>query len=140
MKKSIIFILALVFTITAVPGQMLASESDSASSSQNAKTEQSRLQLITTIMPSLRVSGTTATYTLYVTCISSVNSITANMQIQQYSGGRWVNYGASWVETSSTSYLIASGTKTVASGHSYRLKVVITASNGSSSSTVTEYS
>ena len=139
MKKSLLaFVLILAMTGTA--GQAFAADYEAASSTPSAGTEMQRLELITTIVPSLRVSGTTASYTLYITCIASVNSIKATMQIQQLSGGKWVDYGSPWTATATTSFLMTNGTRTIVSGYSYRLKVDITASNGTATGTATVYS
>ena len=142
MKKTIIaliLILALVFPA----GQSLARPDEAAEAAPEISVVEQEMQryiLITVIRPSLLVSGTNASYALTVTCISSVNSVRATLQIQQYKNGSWVDYSSSWTASSSSYLLNTSGTKTVVSGFSYRLKAVITASNGTTTETVTEYS
>ena len=139
MKKSIIAVV-LVITLFGHAGQALALHTEALPDDNDAISAEEKLTLITTITPSLRVSGTTATYGLVVTCISSVNSIKVVLQLQQLKNGVWSDYGSSWNASSATSYLSTDGTKTVASGFSYRLKVMITASNGTTTGYVTEYS
>lgn len=99
------------------------------------------LTYISTISPALTVSDKTATYSLYVKGTAGVTSISATLQLQQKnSSGVYVNYGTSWSASSSSSILSTSGTKTVASGYTYRLKVTVTAYVSGGSSTETAYS
>jgi len=141
MKKSIIAILLLLAFVTTSVHALASNDYTIPTTTTEAdETTAPKLTLITTITPTLRVSGTTASYSLYVTCISSVNSIKATLQIQQLNGGKWVDYGLPWYASATTSYLTTSGTKTVASGYTYRLKVDITASNGTATGMATEYS
>jgi len=140
MKKAIISI-ALIIAMSFSTGSALATSVDAeTTSTQTDKIELLKLDLISNITPTLRVSGTSASYSINVTCISSVNSIKATLQIQQFSGGQWVNFGSSWSVSSSTFFLMDSGTRTVTSGGTYRLKADITASNGSSTASATVYS
>ena len=139
MKKRIIVVL-LILALAFPAGQSLAHQAEASPSLSVAEQEMQRLVLITVIRPSLVISGTNASYALTVTCISSVNSVSAELQIQQYKNGSWVNYGSSWNASSSSYMLNTNGKKTVESGYSYRLKVVITASNGTKTEKVTEYS
>jgi len=128
---SIIFILALVFS----SGQALAWNND-APFEETERESEMLLNLFTSVTPALSVSNTTATFMLSVTCISSVNSINATLQIQQWNGSQWDNYGSPWKATSSTSLLNTSGTRTVAKGHTYRLKVTVSATSGITTGTV----
>lgn len=102
--------------------------------------EEPNLVLISSIVPVLNVSGTTANYSLSVTCVTSVNSIRATLQIQRFLNGRWTNYEQSWVATSSTWFLSTSGSRTVTSGGTYRLRVTVRASNETMVGTATAYS
>jgi hypothetical protein len=93
------------------------------------------------ISPTLSVSGSTATYALRVTGSSNVTKISASFQLQQRnSNGTYSNYGSSWTNTVNSFTMSTSGTKTVVSGCTYRLKVVITSYTSSGSSTETVYS
>jgi hypothetical protein len=139
MRKSIIAVV-LVIALFGHVGQALALQIEALPDENDVISAEQKLMLITTITPSLRVSGTTATYGLVVTCISSVNSIKVVLQLQQLKNGVWSDYGSSWNASSSTSYLSTDGTKTVVSGFAYRLKVTITASNGTTTGYATEYS
>jgi len=85
-----------------------------------------RYTYISTITPVLSVSKTTATYSLAVRGISSVKSISATLQLQKLNGNTWSDYGSSWSASSSSNVLSTSGTKTVASGGTYRLKATVT--------------
>ena len=101
----------------------------------------SRYADISLISPTLTVSGGTASYSLYVSGKANVTSISATLQIQILNpSGSYANYGASWSASSQTGYLHTSGTKTVASGSTYRLKVTVTAYTSTGSSTETAYS
>lgn len=139
MIKTIIAFI-IVLALLGYAGQTLAMQTESSPIATAEESPGQKLTLITTITPSLRVSGTTATYGLVVTCISSVNSIKVVLQLQQLRNGVWSDYGSSWNASSSTWYLSTDGTRSVASGYSYRLKVVITASNGTTTGYATEYS
>lgn len=139
MKKAIIALI-LIVAMSATAGQAFALSAE-AEPPVLSGSPAPRLALIVSGTPSLSVYGTTASYTLNVTCISSVNSISVTLQLQkQNSSGTWSDYGTSWTASAATSYLSTSGTKAVASGSAYRLKVVITASNGTSTGSATEYS
>jgi len=139
MKKTILaFFLILVMTIST--GQVFALQPDADSSEPADGAGNQRFTLINTIRPSLSVTGTSAKYALSVNCVSSVNKISVALQLQQLSGSQWVNYSTPWAASSTSSLLTTSGTKTVDKGKTYRLKVTITASNGTTSETVTEYS
>jgi hypothetical protein len=139
MKKAFIAVI-LIAAMSVTAGQAFAVTSD-AGPSGTTGTVSPRLVLISTVSPSLSVSGTVASYSLNVSCHPSVNSISATLQLQkQNSNGTWSDYNASWPASSSVSYLSTSGTKTVASGSTYRLKVMITASTGTTSGSTTEYS
>lgn len=138
MKKSIVTLAIAVLLLFSAAGSVLAAPTDSAS--ENAGTGM-RLTLISTVTPTLSVSGTTATYGLAVQCASSVIRINATLQLQtKNSSGTWGNYGSSWTAASTTSSLITSGTKTVTSGAAYRLAVTITVSDGTTTATQTAYS
>ena len=139
MKKTIVALI-LILVMAASAGHAFAYHDDTAKASQIVDIQPMRLTLISGIAPALRVSGATATYDLSVICISSVNSIYAVLQIQRLESGSWKDYGSSWSASSTKSYLSTDGTKSVVSGYSYRLKVTITASNGSETGSATEYS
>jgi len=126
--------------MSAASYQAFAINNDSTTPVFESGAQVTRLDLIVAITPYLSVSGTTASYSLYVIGIPSVNSINAKLQIQQLVSGKWHDYGSPWSVSSSTSYLSTSGTKNVVSGYSYRLKVVITASNGTETGEATVYS
>ena len=97
---------------------------------------------ISKITPKLSVSGTTATYSLTIIGNNNVTSLKATLQIQKKnSNGTYSNSGTSWTANSSSNYLYTSGTKTVASGGTYRLKVTVTPYIGSTKGTTeTAYS
>lgn len=85
----------------------------------------------------LSVSGSTASYQVTVNTLSSVK-ITATCQLQQKNtSGTYVNYGSSWSSSKTGTSLYTSGTKSVASGKTYRLKVTVKA--GSETTTVYAY-
>jgi len=91
--------------------------------------------------PTLSISGSKATYSLLATGNSAVTKISATFQLQQRnSNGTYSDYGSSWTNTVNSFTMSTSGTKTVASGCTYRLKVVITSYTSSGSSTETVYS
>lgn len=139
MKKTLItFALILVMSVTSF--QAFATYQDEAPLLSVTETASSRLELFRDVSPYISVTGASATYSLSVVCVSSVNSINATLQIQQLVNGTWKDYSSSWSADSSTCYLTTSGTKSVTTGYSYRLKVVITASNGTDTGKVTAYS
>jgi hypothetical protein len=139
MKKAIIA-LVLIAAMSATAGQAFTLPV-AAKSSGSTGTAAPRLVLISTITLSLPISGTSASYSLNVSCDPSVNSIGATLQLQkQSSNSTWSDYGTSWTASAATFYLSTSGTKAVASGYTYRLKVVVTASNGTSAGSATAYS
>jgi len=141
MKKIIIaFAIALLVVTVAGNASVLASQPEKPQGLETSSSEVQRLTLITSVTPSLSVSGSSASYILGVVCIPSVNSISATLQIQQWNGSAWINYGSSWSVSSNKSYLDTYGTKAVASGYTYRLKADITASNGTTVGTTTSYS
>jgi len=79
------------------------------------------------ILPVLSVSGSTAEYKLTIVGASDVTSISVTYQLQQLSSsGTYSNYGSSWTASSDSRTLYDSGTKSVASGETYRLKVTVT--------------
>jgi hypothetical protein len=93
------------------------------------------------ISATLSVSGSKATSILLVIGNSNVTKISATLQLQQRnSNGTYSDYGSSWTNTANGSSMHVSDTKTVASGGTYRLKVVITSYTSSGSSTETAYS
>lgn len=138
--KKLIIATVLIIVLIGNSGQTFAFSSGVIEEERKIEISTPDLMLISSINPSLRVSGTTATYALTVVCATTVNSTKAVLQIQQLSNGVWSDYGRSWDASSSSSYLHTSGTVSVASGFSYRLKVTITASTGSSSGSATAYS
>ncbi|MCL2222577.1 MAG: hypothetical protein FWC20_10165 [Oscillospiraceae bacterium] len=140
MKKSIIVVALVVVAFFVQTGQALAVQPEEAPLIVEKVISAPRLTLIRTISPSISVSGTTATYGLSVTCDPTVKSVKAVFQLQQWRNGTWTNYGAAWETSASQFYLSASGTRSIVSGYSYRLKVSITASNGTTAGYATEYS
>jgi len=137
--KKIITAFILIFVMIISSGQVLAWNNDSELIETDYDSE-ILLSLISRVAPTLTVSNATATYSLSVTCISSVNNIHATLQIQQWNNGKWNDFGSSWTATSTTSQLNTSGTRPVAGGNTYRLKVTVFASNSSSTDSVTAYS
>jgi len=141
-RKTIALFLIIALLVPA--GYALAAQAESIP--QDALTASGyapidpHLVLINSVAPSIRVSGTAASYALSITCVSSVNSIRATLQIQRLANGVWTNYGQSWSATSTTSFLSTSGSRTVTSGGTYRLRVTVTASNGTTTGTTTAYS
>ena len=139
MYEKIITVFLLVFALIFSASPTLALNHDVAPVEIEHESE-INLILITAVTPSLTVSNSTATFRLTVSCISSVNNIRATLQLQQWSNGRWNNFGSSWTATSSTSHLSTNGTRPVEAGRSYRLRVTVVASNNSSSGSATAYS
>ena len=129
MKKKILALL-LVFALLVPAANAFAATPPTAEVSPGGG---AKYTYISTIAPKLSVSGTTATYSLKVTGKSSVTSISATLQLQKLSGNTWSDYGSSWSASSSSDLLSTSGTKTVASGGTYRLMVTVTVytANGS---------
>jgi len=83
MKKTITaFILILAISVTT--GQSFASGFNTTPIETEHESE-ILLTLISAIRPTLAISNSTASFELLVTCISSVNSIHATLQIQQWS-------------------------------------------------------
>lgn len=138
--KKVIIATVLIIVLIGQPGQALAFNAGTPEIEKETENISPRLTLINSINPSMRVSGTTATYALIVTCATTVNNVKVVLQIQQMKNGSWVDYGKSWDASASTSYLYTNGTKTVASGFSYRLKVTVTATAGTSTGSATTYS
>ena len=139
MKKSFVAII-LILVVAVTSTQAFAAYQDEAPLQPAMDNATSRLVLIRDVAPYLSVSGASATYSLSVTCATSVNKLSAKLQIQQLVNGTWKDYGSSWSASSSTYRLSTSGSKAIATGYSYRLKVVITASNGTETGTLTAYS
>jgi len=137
--KKIIVIIVLIFALTINTGQVLALSGGEVPIEIEHDSELD-LALILTILPTLSVSGSTASYRLTVTCITSVNSIHATLQLQQWNNNRWNDFGSSWTDTASTWRLTSSGTRAVTAGRTYRLKVTIVASNNSTTASATAYS
>jgi hypothetical protein len=137
-KRILAFLLALGLLSTA--GQALAIQAEPADAG-STNSAAPRLALINTVSPTLSVTGSTAAYTLSVICASTVTSVSATLQLQKRNSDlSYSDYGTSWNASSSSSYLSTSGTKTVTSGYTYRLKVTVTAYTATLNSTVTEYS
>jgi len=90
--------------------------------------------------PNLSVSGKTATYSLSVKGNNNTTSISVSLQLQKKVNGSFQNYGTAWTASSKSRTLYTSGTKTVDSGQTYRLKATITCNTSSGSSTETVYS
>jgi len=99
-----------------------------------------RYEQMESATPSLSVSGKAASYALSVTGNKNVTSISASLQLQKKVNGSFQNYGTAWTASSKTRTLYTSGTKTVDSGQTYRLKATITCYSSSGSSTETVYS
>jgi len=122
MKKKILALL-LVFALLIPAANAFAATPPTAEVSPGGGAKYTYISAIT---PKLSVSGSTATYSLKVTGISSVTSIGATLQLQKLNGSTWSDYGSSWSASSSSNVLSTSGTKTVASGGTYRLKATVT--------------
>ena len=138
MKKKI----ALLVLASAL---LLSGVSAFAASPDEEKAEQVvifRLQDIERITPTLPVSGTTASYQLTARGAAHVTSMSASLQIQKRnSNGTYSDFGNPWMATSASNYLLTSGTKTVDSGGTYRLKVKVTPYiNGIAGAAETAYS
>jgi len=138
LKKAVIASI-LILSMTIFTGQTLAAQPDILSV-PIVNEEDQRFTLIVSIRPSLSVSGKTASYSLSVNCVSSVNSISVVLQIQQLVSGKWVDYGTSWTVSAKSSYLFTNGTRTVVSGSSYRIKATVVAKSGNTSERTTVYS
>lgn len=127
----------LVSANAATPPEETNSTADVISTYEDRETNYTYLDFVGY---SLSVAGTSANYSLDVEGRSSVTKISATMQLQKKnSSGTYANYGSSWSVSSSGSMLSKSGTKTVASGGTYRLKISITATTSSGSATETVY-
>jgi hypothetical protein len=135
-----IIALTLMITVFASGGQALVGNAEPMNRIAPVEVTP-MLTLLSTLYPTLSVSGTTASYALTVTSASSVTSITAVLQLQKKnSDGSWSDYGSSWTASSTSSVLYTSGTKTVASGYTYRLKATVTATDGTITGSATVYS
>jgi len=141
-RKTIALFFIIALLIPA--GQVLAAQAESVPKDSLATSSiipiEPFLELINSIAPTLTVSGTTANFGLAVTCVSSVNDIRATLQIQRLVGGTWTNYGQPWNASSTRSFLSTSGSRAVTSGGTYRLRVTVTASNGTTTGSATAYS
>jgi len=128
-KNMLVALLMVVMVIPCFSMGVSAEEDDTVSAAYED---------ISTIAISCSRSGTTLTYVLAVDGSTDVVKIDAALQLQQYSGGAYVNYGSKWTVTDTPNVLITSGTKTVASGYTYRLRAVIVAytSDGGASSVI----
>lgn len=139
--KKVLVVLASILILFSVGESALAVPSESRTQVADTMETVTRLTLISTIIPTLSVSGTTATYGLTVKCASTVTSIKATLQLQiKNSNGTWSDYGSPWTASSQTSILLTSGTKTVGNGATYRLKVTVVASDGTTTGEATAYS
>ena len=84
--KKVIIALALVLALLSVGGSALAAPAADSTQGTGTMGIEPYLDLISTITPTMSVSGTTATYYLSVKCPSSVTSISATLQLQVLSG------------------------------------------------------
>ena len=109
--KKIIIPLVLILALITVSGHARAVNYANTVTPSASGAIETRLNLVEDIVPSLTTAGTSASCSLSVICIPSVNSIKATLQIQQLNNGRWNDYGASWNASSSTFYLSSSSTK-----------------------------
>ena len=136
-NKRRIILLALSFALLLSGVSVFATNVD-----ESEQVELFRLQDIATITIGITVSGTTATYRLSASGQSYVTSMSASLQIQKMnSNGTYSDFGNPWMATSASSYLFTSGTKTVDSGGTYRLKAKITPYiNGIAGTPETSYS
>jgi len=135
-KRTISILLLMAILLTSIP--VLASE---PSRREDEPSSPVKYADITKITPSLSVSGSTATYSLSVKCPTDVTKIGATLQLQKKnSNGTYSDFGTSWKAESKSYSLYTSGTKTVTSGGTYRLKVTVIASTSSGSSMATAYS
>jgi|GEM_PF-2873938 len=128
-KNMLVALLMVVMVIPCFSMGVSAEEEDTVSAAYED---------ISGILIGCTRSGTTASYVLEVTANANVVKIDAALQLQQYSGGAYVNYGSKWTVTDTPNVLMTSGTKTVASGYTYRLRAVIVAytSDGGASSVI----
>ena len=134
-KRTISILLLMAILFTSVPAFAVET------SRREGIEVPTRYTNITSISPALSVSGSTATYSLTVKCPTDVTKIGATLQIQKKnSNGTYSDFGASWKAESKSYSLYTSGTKTVTSGGTYRLKVTVIASTSSGSSMATAYS
>lgn len=138
MKKKII---ALLLVLTFI----VSGTSAFAANIREAPNEASLLSYddISLVMPELSVSGTSAAYKLTVRGSVNVTKLSAVLQLQKLNsdGKTYSNYGDPWTASTNSNYLLTSGTKSVASGGTYRLKVTVTPYIGAGAGTpVTEYS
>lgn len=139
MKRKILALLLVAILI--VPSAVALATPETSTKEEIIITP--HFQDVSYITPSFSVSGTTATYSVTVKGYSNVTALTATMQIQkQGTSGFYTNYGSSWSASSSASnptYLLTSGTRTVESGGTYRLKVTVVATTSSGTSTEVVY-
>ena len=135
MQKKILIAL-LIVGLLSIGGQVFAAQPEEAITVPAS----TRYTVFIVLYPTLSVSGTTASYSLSITCAPEVTSIVATLQIQKLTNGVYSNYSSPWTASSSNNRLSTSGTKTVESGGTYRLKVTATAYYPGGSETVTVYS
>ena len=120
-KKIVSLLLALILLASATGAFALNTQTSREEISVSKYADLSK------ITPGLSVSGSTATYSLTVRGANNVTSLKATLQIQKKnSNGTYSDSGTAWTASSSSNYLYTSGTKTVASGGTYRLKVTVT--------------
>jgi len=137
--KKITVVTVIIFALILSSGHALAFTSGGAPI-ETEQCSEIEMALILTINPTLSVSGSTASFRLSVSCISSVNNIHTTLQLQQWNNGTWSNFGSPWTATASTWRLSTSGTRAVTAGRTYRLKVTIVASNSSTTASAIAYS
>jgi hypothetical protein len=99
-----------------------------------------RYEQMESASPGLSVTGKVASYSLSAKGNKDVTSISASLQLQKKVNGSYQNYGTAWTASSKSRTLYTSGTKTVDSGQTYRLKATITCYTSSGSATATVYS
>ena len=121
-KKIVLMVMVSTLLLSGIP--VFATSSDEVQSEQIVLF---RLKDIEEMLPLLSVSGTTATYRVTARGAAHVTSMSASLQIQKRnSNGTYSDFGNPWMATSASNYLLTSGTKTVDSGGTYRLKVKVT--------------
>ena len=130
------FIIALIMVCLIQTGAFAASPLETGRSEPLIL----RYEQMESATPYLSVSGKTATYSLSVRGNKNVTSISVSLQLQKKVNGSFQNYGTAWTASSKSRTLYTSGTKTVDSGQTYRLKATITCYTSSGSSTETVYS
>lgn len=138
MKKIMVF--ALLLTALLLPTRaMAASEQVVVPEFPDVPAYQDPAKIVT----EFKVQGTKGAYNVNVRGDTKIKKIIATMQIQKKSSnGSYQNYGMPWMAAAEGRLLSTSGTRDVAAGGTYRLKIVLTfetTSNTASQETVYAY-